>query len=284
LEAKSSSAFTATTTFYNTVAVAADAANTTNNARSDEQCSGNNDDDESSVMSMTATTTTIVFTIVIVMAMANIWFQYEQYKHHVILANLRTRPCRRDDQTMDNKKQTTNDNNHNHNDDDHINKHNLTTINSGTIHSLPPKQRWFRWILCPHYLAEILLYVTWAVMMECQYYNNGHDGDNCRNTMMLLPIMEVIFKRNTIDWRTTATTTTTTRTVGLLGFTSLQSILSMGQRIRHWMLLLWVVTNLAVSARNNYDWYYQQQQRQQYNETTSFWKKEHRAALVPFLW
>jgi 3-oxo-5-alpha-steroid 4-dehydrogenase 3 len=62
---------------------------------------------------------------------ANTWFQYEQYQHHLLLAGLRRRK-------------------------------------GGPSHPLPPPIRWFRSILCPHYLAEILLYFTWALMLHEQ--------------------------------------------------------------------------------------------------------------------
>jgi hypothetical protein len=113
--------------------------------------------------------------------LANLGFQYEQNKHHVILGQLRGNGV------------------------------------SAPLYPLPPQKRWFHWVLCPHYLAEILLYLSWAVLLQ----------------------LEIA----TIDIPTTTTTT------------GWESLLLHASHYRHWFLFLWVTTNLAVASRNNYDWY-----------------------------
>jgi 3-oxo-5-alpha-steroid 4-dehydrogenase 3 len=62
----------------------------------------------------------------------NLLFQYEQYQHHKILAQMRSSKA------------------------------------IASSYTLPPARRWFRLILCPHYLAEILLYFTWAIIIQQQ--------------------------------------------------------------------------------------------------------------------
>lgn len=74
---------------------------------------------------------------------ANMYFQYEQYQHHHLLAELRNK-------------------------------------GRATSHQLPPPKRWFRHILCPHYLAEILLYFTWALML--------HDHDHVMESQAITKV------------------------------------------------------------------------------------------------
>jgi 3-oxo-5-alpha-steroid 4-dehydrogenase 3 len=64
----------------------------------------------------------------------NFWMQWEQHIHHKILADMRQGP------------ESTN----------------------RAAYGLPPNRRWFRFCLCPHYLAEILIYVSWAVLLAQQ--------------------------------------------------------------------------------------------------------------------
>jgi hypothetical protein len=127
----------------------------------------------------------------------NLWAQYQQFRHHSVLANLRRFPSAKKERS--------------------------------TYHL--PTSGWFRWITCPHYLAEIFIYLSFGVVL----WGDAEESD-------LDPPSNL-----------------------------LEMFLIFGQRHCHWFLLLWVTTNLAVSALNNYDWY----------------KKNHsnltQSALVPFL-
>lgn len=113
-------------------------------------------------------------------AIFNLILQREQYEHHCILASLRRQ---KEKSSM------------------------------SVLYSVPPKERWFSRILCPHYLAEILIYATWTLLLEL-----GRRGQSTSS--------------GTND-----------------------NIIIMAAQRRHWFLLLWVATNLAVSSRNNLDWY-----------------------------
>jgi 3-oxo-5-alpha-steroid 4-dehydrogenase 3 len=126
-------------------------------------------------------TTVISSSLTLLIGIANLWMQYEQYQHHVLLAQLRTA--------------------------------------KGPSYPLPPQRRWFRSILCPHYLAEILIYLSWALLLQLQ--------DNTA-------IMVTTQTQHTLSWIT---------------------LLKTGSIYRHWFLFLWVTTNLTISSRNSYDWY-----------------------------
>lgn len=111
----------------------------------------------------------------------NLWMQYEQFVHHHILARIRG----------------------------HSNKR--------PTYVLPPRERWFQSVLCPHYLAEILIYISWAFLLSSQ----GTDP-------------AVSFGKASSTWN---------------------AILKIGFEYRHWFLFVWVAINLTVSALRNRDWY-----------------------------
>jgi len=67
------------------------------------------------------------------------WAQYQQYRHHVILANLRKSPKRQ-----------------------HANRNSSSTTSAYAL----PRGGWFEYVSCPHYLAEILIYASFAVLAE----------------------------------------------------------------------------------------------------------------------
>lgn len=65
-----------------------------------------------------------------------LWGQYQQHVHHVLLADLRK---------SDNGGNRTND-------------------KAATKYSLPT-EGWFKYVTCPHYLAEILVYFSFAILL-----------------------------------------------------------------------------------------------------------------------
>lgn len=115
----------------------------------------------------------------------NFWMQYEQHIHHKILANTR--------KGSSNK----------------------------SAYSLPPNFRWFRWSLCPHYFAEILIYTFWAILLS---------------QLDDFPLGTMTFFLKTSYY---------------------ENALHLAATQRHWFLLMWVMVNLTVSALNNHDWYVQ---------------------------
>ena len=64
----------------------------------------------------------------------NLWAQYQQHRHHVLLASLRQIQAA------------------------------TTTSTSSVCYTGPPRQAWFQWVACPHYLAEILVYMSLVVL------------------------------------------------------------------------------------------------------------------------
>jgi hypothetical protein len=126
-----------------------------------------------------------VSSLSLLMGAANLWMQYEQYQHHLILAQART-------------------------------------VN-GPSYSLPPHRRWFRFVLCPHYLAEILIYFTWALLLKQQQQQQQGTA-----------IVSDMSRPATSIW---------------------EDLLKYAAIYRHWFLFLWTVTNLTISSRNNYVWY-----------------------------
>ena len=125
------------------------------------------------------------------------WSQYQQYRHHCLLASLRRTPP----------------------------PSNMQKGEKGPRdYTTPPLELWFRHVSCPHYLAEILIYTAFAVAIDVERSTTRHQVDD---------------------------------------------------DLRHWVLLLWVTTNLSVSAKRSHSWY-----AQNFAEYT----KTKRAAIVPYLY
>lgn len=184
-----------------------------------------------------ATFTTI--TLLVMGAMLNVWLQYEQYQHHVLLAALRSSSPAK---AMLQRRSDGQQKERNHR------RPVTATSRPETSHSPPPSQRWFRWVLCPHYLAEILIYLSFAILLE-------------------------IGKMN---WDTTTVSTDLPPHPKDAVVEILQRCRSSGRRFRHWMLLVWVTTNLTVSALNTADWY-----RAKYPQQSGGMGHHPKAALIP---
>jgi 3-oxo-5-alpha-steroid 4-dehydrogenase 3 len=164
----------------------------------------------------------------LILILSNLWMQNEQYRHHLILARLRLDRAKKDD----------GDN------------------NNTSSHLLPSKQRWFQWVLCPHYLAEILLYVSFVLLLEWhqQQYIHGLI-DLCRQEFDYT--LDMTLERKWWQWWIEASFDM--RLIQNVKDWNYRELLADAlnplQRLRHLMLLLWVVTNLTISAMNNYQWY-----------------------------
>jgi 3-oxo-5-alpha-steroid 4-dehydrogenase 3 len=112
-----------------------------------------------------------------------LWAQYQQYRHHCLLARLRSPNNTSKSKSKSNAKSKT------------------------VVYSLPVGG-WFRFVTCPHYLAEILIYFAFAILLEMD--------------------IQIHMDHNYVPH---------------------------AHRFRHFFLLLWVATNLTVSALTNHDWY-----------------------------
>jgi 3-oxo-5-alpha-steroid 4-dehydrogenase len=103
-----------------------------------------------------------------------LWGQYQQHRHHVLLANLRRNPQREQEGRNANSKDKP-----------------------PAPYGLPT-EGWFRYVTCPHYLAEILVYASFAILLQQEQVVQGH---------------------------------------------------------RHFIVLIWVISNLTMSALINFTWY-----------------------------
>ena len=142
------------------------------------------DSDEPAQREMLLETNQSVTLLRPILVLLCLWAQYQQHRHHVLLAGLRGHP----------KKGT------------------CSKYSS-------PVGGWFEYISCPHYLAEILIYVSFSLLLECE---------------------ETLPNGN-----------------------------------RHWLMLLFVTVNLAVSSRQSHEWY-----RRNFRD----YDKLGRKALIPFLY
>lgn len=91
---------------------------------------------------------------------ANLWLQYEQYRHHVLLSKLR----------------------------------NFDRMASRMV----PQKGWFRLVLCPHYLAEVSIYFTWALMMPIHEIHDSNFG--CWFLFLWVGTNLTISSLNNYDW------------------------------------------------------------------------------------
>ena len=177
----------------------------------------------------------LVYCVSGIVVLINLWFQYEQSMHHVILANIRRKGPQRSVQEASTASVIRIGTN---------NTDTYTTKNNKQYYRLPPKTRWFRHVLCPHYLAEIMIYFTFAIIIEL--------------SMIRIIIPNQIYPSNCFYhylWNSKHIPASTILNDNLV-VTACFILLSWGRRYRHWALFFWVFVNLTVSARNNYDWYH----------------------------
>ena len=121
----------------------------------------------------------------------NLFSQYEQHLHHCILANYR--------------------------------KNGVKEINGGKRYSIP-HGRWFAYVSCPHYLAEIMIYASFAILLHHQYDFGIANGAGTDSFLVQSAI----------------------------------SLCSSVQPFKHVILVAWVAINLAISARSSHAWYQKQ--------------------------
>ena len=148
-----------------------------------------------------------------------IYFQYEQHRHHVILGNLRNNP------------------------------------NSASTYYSLPTGGWFERISCPHYLAEIMIYFMFALLL------NKHQQYIARESDMRAWIGHL--GNSMLSWLDP-----------YLGNDSMAVLITM-YKSRQWILLVWVTTNLSISATRTHDWYL---------EKFDVAYPRCRKRLIPFVW
>lgn len=158
----------------------------------------------------------------------NVVAQYYQYVHHCILARYRNYHRSRNVKQRTEAKQ----------EERHHKIESLYTIPSGC---------WFDYVSCPHYLAEILIYLSFAIL--------------------LYPIM----RENELQQRQQQQEDATSSTCYMKYLCFWCEVV---RPWRHVILVCWVFANLAVSARASHTWY---------KRTFPSYPK-HKKALLPWLW
>ena len=150
-----------------------------------------------------------------------LYFQYQQHRHHVMLADLRS-------------------------------------ANRRAEYSIPISG-WFEHVSCPHYFSEIMIYFTFATLLsnapsireETYVGASVHQCKYHLATILQTSRFMIMSKGNWVPL--------------------MVAIYSS----KHWILFVWVVTNLSISATRTHDWYLR-------NYRTSYPKQRKR--LVPCVW
>jgi len=145
--------------------------------------------------------------LVLFLVLVCFWAQYQQHRHHQLLAQLR-------------KTGSTGKTNNDRGSGLYNAEQEKTNARDYTL----PTQGWFSRISCPHYLAEILIYICWAVLVELQWHDH-HTGGMRITTAT--PVIEL----------------------------PKQLLLVLPRR--HWLLFLWVLVNQCVAAMATHQWYLQ---------------------------
>lgn len=127
-----------------------------------------------------------------------LYFQYQQYRHHVLLADLRRKTKKFETYSI-------------------------------------PIGGWFEYISCPHYFSEIMIYVSFAILVHGNATNVTEQWKDTQSIMIR------------------------------------DAIATLSTRI----LLVWVTTNLSISANRTHQWY---------NDNYGEKYPQKRRRLIPFVW
>lgn len=170
--------------------------------------------------------------------------QIEQYRHHVILANLRTKNNKYSDPDSSSKKERENK-------QEQVRKMEPPSSNQQGEYFIP-HGRLFEYVSCPHYFIEILIYLSFAIILSLnssQSYKNSGNCETMKNENSYT--LEQCIDHNYLWSR------------------------NKYLQYKHWSLLFWVVTNLMVSAVHNDHWY---------KKTFGNQYPIRRKRLIPFIW
>ena len=182
--------------------------NKNSNAHNDGSKSYDEVSDSTSLFHDTIQYTTVALDICAIIGC--MYFQYQQHKHHVILANLR-------------------------------NKNNAKPKSNYSI----PAGGWFKYISCPHYLAEIMIYLMFAILLMNDIDMAAGEDE-----------VRAWLHPKGLD-------------------TCIVSMIVAMHRWKFWLLLLWVISNLSISANRTHSWYLDN-----YGEVYP----NQRRRLIPFVW
>lgn len=158
--------------------------------------------------------------------------QAEQYRHHRILGDLRRGGAPK-------------------NDNGNVDGSDYSATSSYRI----PIGRCFKYVSCPHYLAEILIYAGFALLLHACPRAPYHD--------LRCNLSSSVFGQLSYGMQRSGTV-----------HVAFNLALNL-EEYKHIALLVWVVTNLSISAMRNHAWY-QRRFGDRY--------PRRRKALIPFLW
>lgn len=118
-----------------------------------------------------------LLTRIVLLSLFCLWAQFQQFRHHWILANLRR--CHRPKQV--NRKSSNQP-------ESQQRTGNTTIATTDQVEMAPnsyelPLEGWFEFISCPHYTAEILLYFGLTALNECNCDNV--ESQRFRSTVMM---------------------------------------------------------------------------------------------------
>jgi hypothetical protein len=216
-----------------------------------------------------------------------LWAQYQQYRHHCILANLRRRPPRSSTTTsallvssnnipsLSNgcESNTTPSSSPSHAlpnsaDGANVSRTNTTSVNSSNvsvdINSYKiPMDGWFEYVTCPHYFAEVLLYLSYGILI-------GVDGrlPNLSRCIYFYYFL-LAHPNNTASTSLLSESSSSSYTI------SLYFIFTILWEFRYIITFLFVVLNLQFAAIDNHNWYCMK-----FNN----YSKLHRKTMFPFLY
>jgi 3-oxo-5-alpha-steroid 4-dehydrogenase len=163
--------------------------------------------------------------------------QYQQYRHHVLLSNLRKHKTNTNGQSAATKTKASTTSNNSQNGvingrGESTAKHSSSNTSSTSKSYSLPTSGWFQYVTCPHYLAEIIIYISFALILEEEKHTIWQNASNS----------------NTYYY----------------GY-------------RHVIVVLWVASNLIMSALINHAWYIKN-----LSDTTAH-KVHTKKAILPFL-
>ena len=167
----------------------------------------------------------------------NLYAQYEQYQHHVILANLRLRQKQNQrphvqDQVVGVKKDVVAVSSCPPTFDDRLDLYRI------------PTERWFHYIACPHYFAEILIYMSLAILIDATIPSSAKDMAKWNLSNAIRNLYDNYSKQEQIH---------NDEFITLL-IECIYCLFYWSSLYRHWWLVLWVTSNLSISAYTNLEW------------------------------
>jgi 3-oxo-5-alpha-steroid 4-dehydrogenase 3 len=124
---------------------------------------------------------------------------------------------------------------------------------SSSMYYSIPMGKWFHYISCPHYLSEIMIYFMLALLI----HNNNLQS----------------YKNNLIDKEYHDVRNWAKDDIEFSNIS--MAIVDIMHNLKHWILLLWVVVNLSISANRTHEWY---------RKSFGLSYPQERKRLIPFIW